>query len=233
MNDDMANFLKGTSIGAVFADAHLCVRKFTPAVTRQINLIERDIGRPLAHISHNLVGVDLMGLARQVVDTFVAHESEVSTSTGGCYQMRILPYRTEGHVVAGVVLTFVDIGEIRRAAGENRHLVHALDRVRDAVLITDGTGTIVGANDAFLRRFGYVLGELVGHNPRMLQSGAHDHGFWKDFWTVLRNGSVWRGRITNRTKDGRLVEVACQVVPVGKPGAIEGYILVGEAPVHA
>jgi two-component system CheB/CheR fusion protein len=60
LNNDMTNFLNSTTIGTIFLDSNLCVRKFTPAVAKEINLIEQDIGRPISHISHNLINEDLV-----------------------------------------------------------------------------------------------------------------------------------------------------------------------------
>ena len=226
LNDDMANFLKGTTIGAVFVDANLCVRKFTPAVTRQINLIERDIGRPLTHISHNLVDVDLMTLARGVVETFVACEREVATAAGGWYQMRILPYRTEGKVVAGVVVTFVDITEVRRAADRHRRLSIIVERIDRAVLMTDAQAQITYINQAFTELTGYGLGELAGRNPRVLQAGTHPPEFWAQFWKVLAAGGTWRGRMHNRTRAGQLAWMQAEVYPIGSVQAPDGYVMV-------
>jgi len=55
-NNDMNNLLASTGIGTLFVDAQLRVRRFTPAVTQFINLIQTDIGRPLGHIVSNFVG---------------------------------------------------------------------------------------------------------------------------------------------------------------------------------
>ena len=45
------SLLAGTGVGTVFVDHQLCIQRFTPAVTRMINLIRSDIGRPLGHIT--------------------------------------------------------------------------------------------------------------------------------------------------------------------------------------
>ncbi|MFM2092844.1 MAG: hypothetical protein RLZZ127_3333, partial [Planctomycetota bacterium] len=135
--------------------------------------------------------------------------------------------RTEGHVVAGVVMTFVDISEIRKAAAHNRHLVHAVDQVREVVLFTDHEGAIIGVNEAFSRVYGYAKTEVTGRNPRLLQSGLHDQDFWAGFWSTLTAGGTWRGRLRNRTKSGQVIDLDCQVSPVGRHGAVDGYLLVG------
>jgi two-component system CheB/CheR fusion protein len=52
-NNDMNNLLSGTGIATVFVDFKLCILRFTPTATKIINLIQGDIGRPVAHIVSN------------------------------------------------------------------------------------------------------------------------------------------------------------------------------------
>ena len=115
-NNDMKNLLAGTGIGTVFVDHGLRILRFTPAVTRIINLIQSDIGRPVGHILSNLSGYDnLLPDIQAVLDTLVGKEVEVQTENGTWFTMRILPYRTLDNVIEGAVITFVDITEAKKA----------------------------------------------------------------------------------------------------------------------
>ena len=114
-NNDMNNLLAGTGIGTVFVDHQLRIVRFTPAVTKIINLIQGDVGRPVGHIVSNLVGYDrLVSDTQGVLDTLVPREVEVQSRGGAWYSMRILPYRTLDNVIEGAVITFVDITGERR-----------------------------------------------------------------------------------------------------------------------
>ena len=53
--NDMTNYLNSTDIGTIFLDENLCIRKFSPNITKEINLKAQDIGRPMSHISNNLI----------------------------------------------------------------------------------------------------------------------------------------------------------------------------------
>jgi two-component system CheB/CheR fusion protein len=113
-NNDMNNLLAGTGIGTVFVDHQLRILRFTPAVTRIINLIPGDVGRPVGHIASNLVGYDrLQEDLRSVLATLIPKEAEVQTLSGSWYTLRLLPYRTLDNVIEGAVITFVDITEAR------------------------------------------------------------------------------------------------------------------------
>lgn len=112
-NNDMNNLLAGTNVGTVFVDHHLCIMRFTPAITKIIHLIASDIGRPIGHIVSNLIGYnDLVIDTQGVLNTLIPKEVEVCTSDGGFYSMRIQPYRTLENVIEGAVVTFIDITEI-------------------------------------------------------------------------------------------------------------------------
>lgn len=109
LNNDMTNFLNSTTIGTIFLDTNLCVRKFTPAITKEINLIEQDIGRPISHISHNLINEDLVQESRRVMENLVPIEKEIKSSTNRWYILKYSPYRTSENVIKGIVLSLVDI----------------------------------------------------------------------------------------------------------------------------
>lgn len=114
-NNDMNNLLAGTCIGTVFVDHGMRILRFTPAVTRIINLIMSDLGRPVGHISSNLVGYDrLVADTQAVLDNLVPREVEVLTVDGKWYTMRIQPYRTIDNVIEGAVITFVDISATKK-----------------------------------------------------------------------------------------------------------------------
>ena len=114
-NNDMNNLLAGTGIGTVFVDHHLNILRFTPSITKIINLISSDIGRPVGHIVSNLAGYDGMVPDTQaVLDTLIAKEVDVETLEGKWYTMRIQPYRTLDNVIEGAVITFVEVSNAKK-----------------------------------------------------------------------------------------------------------------------
>src|SRR5439155_10630929 len=109
-NDDMNNLLAGTGVGTIFVDENLRIQRFTPAATQIINLIPTDVGRPVGDLVSRMVAYEhLVEDVKGVLDTLIPREAEVQTREGQWYLMRILPYRTMENVIAGAVLTFVEI----------------------------------------------------------------------------------------------------------------------------
>jgi two-component system CheB/CheR fusion protein len=158
-NNDMNNLLAGTGIGTIFVDHGLRILRFSPAVTKIINLIQSDTGRPVSHIVSNLTGYDnLVADTQAVLDTLTPKEMEVQTRSGTWYTMHILPYRTLDNVIEGAVITFVDITERKHmeAAMRETHirLAEAIAAtVREPLLVLDAGLRVVSASPAFFRTF--------------------------------------------------------------------------------
>jgi PAS domain S-box-containing protein len=101
-----------------------------------------------------------------------------------------------------------------RLQQSNRLLVAALESAGDGVMVTDLHGTIIHVNRALEQLSGYRRDELVGQKPSLLKSGLHPPEVYKRLWDTALARGVWQGELTNRRKDGRLVEVSLTVSPV-------------------
>ncbi len=84
-----------------------------------------------------------------------------------------------------------------------KHLSASIfDATQEAILVTDTDGHIILVNPAFTRITGYTPEEVLGKNPKILQSGRHDPAFYKAMWESIQQTGHWRGEIWNRRKSG-------------------------------
>ncbi|KST61947.1 chemotaxis protein CheB [Mastigocoleus testarum] len=114
LNNDVNNLLRSTNFGVVFLDRELQIRKFTAAATTAINFKEGDVGRSLEDITHNTNCFDLRELILQVIETELPIEKEIKQVKNDTHLlMRINPYRQEDGDIDGVVITFVDVDELK------------------------------------------------------------------------------------------------------------------------
>ncbi len=78
------------------------------------------------------------------------------------------------------------------------------ERTSEAIMITDANNCIISVNKAFSRVAGYSQYEVLGQNPRLLQSGKHNQDFYRLLWDNLLATGHWQGEIWNRRKDGEI-----------------------------
>lgn len=108
-SDDMRNLLNSTDIATMFLDESLRIRRFTLQSLKLFKLIHADVGRPITDITNELTDWNVADDAREVLNTLVFREREVSASGGRWFKVRTMPYRTSQNRIDGVVITFSDI----------------------------------------------------------------------------------------------------------------------------
>ncbi len=171
-NNDMNNLLTGTGIGTVFVDHKLHILRFTPAITKIINLISSDLGRPVNQIVSNLIGYNhLKEDVQSVLDTLVSKEIEVKTTDARWYILRIQPYRTLENVIEGAVITFVEITdtvqmreELREANKKLLRFAAVVRDANDAITVQDLEGAIMAWNPTAEKIYGWSESEALKMN---------------------------------------------------------------------
>lgn len=143
-NSDLRNLINSVEFGVIILDRELCLRRYTPRVERLFNVIPRDKGRPLAHVTNKIDYVSEASLvddAQHVLDELEAVEREVLGEDERWYLVRLVPYRTLEDKIDGVVITFLDITERRRyqdvLAGRERQQTVIAELARRALLEDD------------------------------------------------------------------------------------------------
>lgn len=115
-------------------------------------------------------------------------------------------------------------GELNMVVNELADVKYALDQ-STILAITDHKGIILRANEQFCRISKYERSELIGNDHRILNSGYHPKSFFKEMWSCIRSGQVWRGEIRNCAKDGSYYWVDTTIVPFkNQAGEIYQYL---------
>jgi PAS domain S-box-containing protein len=137
------------------------------------------------------------------------------------------PIHNQDRRIIGSVLLFRDISEEKKVQVELQTSLkeindyrHALDE-SSIVAITNQKGVISYVNDNFCKISKFSRDELIGQDHRVINSGHHSKEFFRELWTAIANGKIWKGEIKNRSKDATLYWVDTTIVPFlneeGKP----------------
>ena len=107
-------------------------------------------------------------------------------------------------------------------------LQQAVDASGEVILLTDRQGMLTFVNRAFERLYGYTASEVVGKaTPRILKSDRTDPAVYTALWEQLNRGEIVRTSFTNRTRDGRLIDVDATINAVhDEAGDIVGFVAV-------
>jgi len=206
-NDDLGNLLSSTDIATLFLGRDLTIKRFTPACTRLFKLIATDVDRPITDLASTLVSEDFIEDAGRVLAALNTVEREVRTATGEWYLRRVVPYRTGDDHIGGVVVTFTDVTELRRANEGVRRLATAVRDSNDAVIVSDLDGRVLAWNRGAERMYGYAEKEALrlGVETLVPERVRADH---RALLARARNGERIASHETQRlTRDGRTLDV--------------------------
>ncbi len=201
-NDDMQNLLNSTDIATIFLDGNLKIKRFTRQAKAIIKLIDSDVGRPLEDLFSTLKYEHLIDDAKTVLQTLVHKDTEVQTVNGDWYLLRILPYRTAENMIDGLVISFVDIGRLKKAeqTAQAATLMTAIVNTvhQPLLLVVDDKLHIITANPAFNQTFNIHNENLTGQSLYAINESAWDcAGFHKHLAGTLASNIAFDGYYLN------------------------------------
>ena len=110
-----------------------------------------------------------------------------------------------------------------------RKLSQAVEQSPESIVITDRQGGIEYVNDSFVQISGYSREELIGQNPKMLQSGKTPPETYSAMWNALKQGNGWSGEFCNRRKNGSEYYEFANISPIREVnGSVSHYVAIKE-----
>ncbi|HEY1231792.1 MAG TPA: chemotaxis protein CheB [Candidatus Binatia bacterium] len=178
VNNDLLNFVNSSEVATVFLDSELKIKRFTPAASAILNVIGSDVGRPIAHLTHEFNGHDLVIEAKRVLDTLIPLKQEIRASNGRWYSMTCLPYRTMDNKIDGVILTFIEVTPLKQSEISMREARNfsagIIDTVNESLLVLDDELRVVSGNRAFYEGFGLKPTDVQSHSIFEIGNGQLD-----------------------------------------------------------
>jgi two-component system, chemotaxis family, CheB/CheR fusion protein len=112
-NSDLENLLGSTQIATLFLDADLRIKGFTPAITQIYPIQPGDVGRRLADFASPSPSLAPLPPADSLAEDS-ALEDELVLPSGTVFLRRVLPYRTAQGERDGVVVTFINVTDLKK-----------------------------------------------------------------------------------------------------------------------
>ncbi len=105
-----------------------------------------------------------------------------------------------------------DISEERKANKEIEDLKNTLDQTAIIIIIND-EGKIISVNDKFCEASGYTREDVIGESHKILMSDYHSEKYWATLMDTVSVGTIWRGEMKNKSKQGTSYWADTSIVP--------------------
>jgi len=98
-----------------------------------------------------------------------------------------------------------------------------------SIVITDLEGNIEYVNKQFEKVTGYTKEEVLGKNPRMLNSGLTPPETYVDMWETLKREEIWNGEFVNQSKSKEIYHESVLLAPLkNDKGEVTHYVAIKE-----
>jgi len=108
-----------------------------------------------------------------------------------------------------------------------------LDKNTMIVSETDEKGRIIYANSDFCTIAGFEKHELIGQHHNLVRHPDMPKAAFKDLWSTVQAGQIWKGIVKNRTKHGDFYWVNATAYPSVGANGKKRYISVRVKPTNS
>ena len=157
INDDLLNLLNNVSLPLVILTSDLRIRRYTSMAESILNLIPTDMGRPFSDLRTKIAFPGLEGILQDVLNNLTPREMEVQDQSGKWHRLRVRPFTTHEKKIDGVVLTLLDIDEMKRTVEHlersQRFSEAVIETIREPLLVLNQDLRVAIANRSFYNFF--------------------------------------------------------------------------------
>jgi PAS domain S-box-containing protein len=176
--------------------------------------------------------------ASDVLDNAILESNEKGYSTGHQYslelaqgqmwfELSVAPIQHEFDNERRYIVLSRNITDRKQIDDKLKQLKHAVEQSSSSIVITNLEGNLEYVNQHFLTITGYNYEEVIGNNPRMLNSGYTKKEDYKEMWDTIKSGETWKGEFLNKKKNGKLFWEEVTISPVrNEEGRIINFLAI-------
>ena len=214
----------GITANVMVADASLTIVYANRAVTDLLKEAENEIRKDMSRFSvATMVGGNIDGLVKDARQLFGNLDATLLTSISlgsRTFDLVATPLKDKDGKRAGVAIEWTDAA-LRIQNLEFAAQAEAIGRAQ-AVIEFNMDGTVVTANENFLKALGYSLPEIQGkHHQMFVDPAMRDSAAYREFWAKLNRGEYDAAEYKRVGKGGKEVWILASYNPVldqnGKP----------------
>lgn len=203
------------------------------AVSRYERAFEREVTR-LQLFLIGIFGLDLIVIPllfaftdRHVLQPIERMAAEARAVANGDVERSITRIETADEV-GDLSESLAEMKEqLLSAVQDAKRFEQAVEHAGHAIYFTDTDGTIEYVNPAFEEITEYDADEVVGANPRLLQSGRQSDSYYEELWETITAGEVWREEFVNQRATGELFHAYQTIAPItGVDGSRAGFVAI-------
>ena len=211
--------LDAVRANVMIADTSLTIVYLNPAVHDLLQAVEEDLKKELPRFSMaTMIGsnIDIFHKnpthQRNMLSQLKkSHRATITVGTH-VFDLQVTPLMN-GRKSAGFVVEWTDAAMRLKNLDYMSQMV-AFDRWQ-AIIEFTLDGSIVGANENFLKLMGYPSEEIVGKHHRIfVDPGERDAPAYAEFWQALKRGDCRSGEFTRVTKQGGHVTIHGSYNPI-------------------
>jgi two-component system, chemotaxis family, CheB/CheR fusion protein len=212
VNSDMKNLLNSTDIATLFLDKELHIRRYTNQTTKIFKLIKSDVGRPFTDLATILIYPEMADDAIMVLNTLELLEKQVQGKDGRWFTVRIMPYHRPDNKIDGLVITFINISNLKQAEEElqeKEQTIRVLLASSDDVIVKLSAGlNVTGFSSRAEQFFGRNCEDTIDRNwVQMFIPDAERKKTEQKILKLLKNPDGGRLKLQVITAGGTVKEV--------------------------
>jgi len=140
-----------------------------------------------------------------------------------------MPLSNDSGEIIGLVGVGHDITIQKQSEQKIIQLSKGIEQSPASIIITDTSGNIEYVNSKFTEISGYKLDEVIGKNPRLLQSGYTPNEIYIKLWDTITAGNEYHSEIQNKKKNGEIYWESILISPIrDEEGTIVNYMAIKE-----